>query len=139
MTHLGTSEEQIVEGSHQTSLSSHCHAKLQNGNLRNVAADSIPSSSHLTCTTMWSWYEPVSPHLAAEKERATVDDSCVLSTLTNSLQSFGKMNCDSDGKAVHRKWAIVETAGGVASPGPSGTLQCDLYRYSLESWRDLST
>lgn len=27
------------------------------------------------------------------------------------------------------KWAILETAGGVASPGPSGTLQCDLYRY----------
>lgn len=26
------------------------------------------------------------------------------------------------------KWAVVETAGGVASPGPSGTLQCDLYR-----------
>ncbi|ONK70534.1 uncharacterized protein A4U43_C05F34710 [Asparagus officinalis] len=25
-------------------------------------------------------------------------------------------------------WRVIETAGGVASPGPSGTLQCDLYR-----------
>jgi dethiobiotin synthetase/adenosylmethionine--8-amino-7-oxononanoate aminotransferase len=25
-------------------------------------------------------------------------------------------------------WKVLETAGGVASPGPSGTLQCDLYR-----------
>ena len=25
-------------------------------------------------------------------------------------------------------WKVLETAGGVASPGASGTLQCDLYR-----------
>lgn len=30
---------------------------------------------------------------------------------------------------MQRKWVtLVETAGGVASPGPSGNLQCDLYR-----------
>ena len=26
---------------------------------------------------------------------------------------------------------VIETDGGVASPGPSGTLQCDLYRYVM--------
>ncbi|KAI4965285.1 hypothetical protein ZWY2020_054897 [Hordeum vulgare] len=32
------------------------------------------------------------------------------------------------GKGEGDVWKLVETAGGVASPGPSGTLQCDLYR-----------
>ncbi|CAM6083387.1 unnamed protein product [Calypogeia fissa] len=132
MKHLGTHEEQILEGSHRPSSFTNCHDNVQNGNLetnpRTLGEGTAFVPSHLTCTTIWSWYEPVSPHLAAEKERATVDDSSVLSTLTASLQSFVKTNCDSDGNANLGKWAIVETAGGVASPGPSGTLQCDLYR-----------
>ncbi|EEF27301.1 hypothetical protein RCOM_0247860, partial [Ricinus communis] len=36
------------------------------------------------------------------------------------------INKDKNGK--FDSFCIVETAGGVASPGPSGTLQCDLYR-----------
>ena len=31
-------------------------------------------------------------------------------------------------RGEHHPLALVETAGGVASPGPSGTLQCELLR-----------
>lgn len=102
-----------------------------NGGVRSDR-DRPPSPSHFTCQTMWSWFDPVSPHLAAAKEGSAVSDLLVLDSLQSALGSLSsgtykiqqKDTCDN----WMRKWAIVETAGGVASPGPSGTLQCDLYR-----------
>lgn len=66
----------------------------------------------------------MSPHLAAERESGLVSDSTVLQVLQRCLQIGleGRL-------AGHNVFCVVETAGGVASPGPSGTLQCDLYRY----------
>lgn len=78
--------------------------------------------SELICKTLYGWREAVSPHLAAEKEGATIDDSAFLSTLQRCLEK-------SPGGEEVDVLSIVETAGGVASPGPSGSLQCDLYRY----------
>lgn len=74
----------------------------------------------LSCKTMFSWKEAISPHLAAEREGAMVDDSSLRGLLQKCL------NASRPSKGV---WTLIETAGGVASPGPSGTLQCDLYRY----------
>uniref|UniRef100_A0ACD6A3R8 Uncharacterized protein n=1 Tax=Avena sativa TaxID=4498 RepID=A0ACD6A3R8_AVESA len=79
----------------------------------------------LSCRTLYAWREAVSPHLAAEREGMVVEDAHVRSRLAACLvegENLGKG--DGEGEV----WKLVETAGGVASPGPSGTLQCDLYR-----------
>lgn len=91
-----------------------------------TAASSV--SSELICKTMFAWREAVSPHLAAERESGLVSDSTVLQVLQRCLQIGleGRL-------AEHNVFSVVETAGGVASPGPSGTLQCDLYRYFVFS------
>lgn len=76
---------------------------------------------------MYAWKEAVSPHLAAERESGPVDDATVLQLLQSCLASGFGPNGGSEG-AKTRAMCLVETAGGVASPGPSGSLQCDLYR-----------
>lgn len=77
--------------------------------------------SELVCETMYAWKEAVSPHLASEIESCVVEDSRVVETMEERLRI---------GLEGHKMdaFCVVETAGGVASPGPSGTLQCDLYR-----------
>lgn len=87
--------------------------------------------SELICKTMYAWEEAVSPHLAAERESGTVEDSVVLETLH---RCFGDMLEGRAGKGKSEVLCVVETAGGVASPGPSGSLQCDLYRYCSYSY-----
>ncbi|KGN65428.1 bifunctional dethiobiotin synthetase/7,8-diamino-pelargonic acid aminotransferase, mitochondrial isoform X1 [Cucumis sativus] len=83
--------------------------------------------SRLICKTMYAWKEAVSPHLAAERESGVVDDALVIQSLQSCLNSGLGVNGESEG-AETRAMCLVETAGGVASPGPSGSLQCDLYR-----------
>ncbi|KAF5183987.1 Adenosylmethionine-8-amino-7-oxononanoate aminotransferase [Thalictrum thalictroides] len=81
-------------------------------------------TSKLVCKMLYGWKEAISPHLAAERENAFVEDSLLLESLQKCLM-YGvgdEVGVDKD------LWTIIETAGGVASPGPSGTLQCDLYR-----------
>lgn len=70
--------------------------------------------------TLFAWKEAVSPHLAAEREEAMVSDSEVLDMLRRCLGN--------DNAEESEVMSVIETAGGVASPGPSGSLQCDLYR-----------
>uniref|UniRef100_A0A0E0LSU0 Bifunctional dethiobiotin synthetase/7,8-diamino-pelargonic acid aminotransferase, mitochondrial n=1 Tax=Oryza punctata TaxID=4537 RepID=A0A0E0LSU0_ORYPU len=76
----------------------------------------------LVCRTVYAWREPVSPHLAAEREGMPVEDEEVRWLVDRWLAE--------DGDGGGEVWKVLETAGGVASPGPSGTLQCDLYRSS---------
>ncbi|KAK9099928.1 hypothetical protein Scep_023358 [Stephania cephalantha] len=73
----------------------------------------------LRCETVFSWREAVSPHLAVEREGAAVGDAELVESLRRCLRV---------GDGGGGDWTVIETAGGVASPGPSGTLQCDLYR-----------
>lgn len=80
--------------------------------------------SELICKTMYAWKEPISPHLAAEREAANVEDSDVLALLKRCLE----IGVGSNGNGGNTVLSLVETAGGVASPGSSGSLQCDLYR-----------
>ncbi|KAL2534778.1 Bifunctional dethiobiotin synthetase/7 [Abeliophyllum distichum] len=83
-------------------------------------------SSELICKTMHGWKESVSPHLASKREGALVGDYELLETLKRCIGS------DLDGKWCNKEelymMCVIDTAGGVASPGPSGSLQCDLYR-----------
>ncbi|XP_011069894.1 bifunctional dethiobiotin synthetase/7,8-diamino-pelargonic acid aminotransferase, mitochondrial [Sesamum indicum] len=83
-------------------------------------------ASQIVCKTMYAWKEAVSPHLAAEREEAMVGDSEVLHMLKRCLENgLIGASCNTEEMEV---MCVIETAGGVASPGPSGSLQCDLYR-----------
>ncbi|KAG8367701.1 hypothetical protein BUALT_Bualt16G0100400 [Buddleja alternifolia] len=82
--------------------------------------------SEVVCKTLYGWKEAVSPHLAAEREGAMVGDSELLDSLKRSLGNGVVGTCD-NGEELE-VMCVIETAGGVASPGPSGSLQCDLYR-----------
>ncbi|CAL1358443.1 unnamed protein product [Linum trigynum] len=82
-------------------------------------------SAELVCETLYAWKEAVSPHLAAERENCAVPDSLLVEMLEKHLTASMEGVFQKESK---QDFCIVETAGGVASPGPSGTLQCDLYR-----------
>jgi dethiobiotin synthetase/adenosylmethionine--8-amino-7-oxononanoate aminotransferase len=82
--------------------------------------------SELVCKTLYAWREAVSPHLAAERESGVLEDSAVLELLQKCLRA----ELEGERKEMD-VFCVVETAGGVASPGPSGSLQCDLYRYLI--------
>lgn len=75
----------------------------------------------LSCRTVYAWREPVSPHLAAEREGMAAGDDEVRGFVEQWL-------LEEDVGESGEVWKVLETAGGVASPGASGTLQCDLYR-----------
>ncbi|KAK7329822.1 hypothetical protein VNO77_24002 [Canavalia gladiata] len=90
-----------------------------------LASEDGVGSSGLVCKTLYAWKEAVSPHLAAEREGLVVKDSVVLETLHGCFSDVVEGGTDKERLEV---LCVVETAGGVASPGPSGSLQCDLYR-----------
>ena len=86
-----------------------------------VAADaqsnvSVAANCASRATTIFGWSDPVSPHVAAAREDRPVCDELLLHAIREELGSFAEAG---------GRLAIVETAGGVASPAPSGTLQCD--------------
>ncbi|KAL2811779.1 pyridoxal phosphate-dependent transferase [Aspergillus granulosus] len=69
---------------------------------------------------LYQFDEPVSPHIAAQQKNFSVPrDDEVLSSVHKTLSSWAD-----DGVS----FALVETAGGVHSPGPNGSSQADLYR-----------
>ncbi|KAK9715528.1 hypothetical protein RND81_06G170700 [Saponaria officinalis] len=77
----------------------------------------------VVCTTLYAWRDAVSPHLAVEREGMVLRDEELLNLVEKYL-------CDQvvkNGEDVEIL-GLIETAGGVASPAASGTLQCDLYR-----------
>ncbi|KAG7606436.1 Bifunctional dethiobiotin synthetase/7,8-diamino-pelargonic acid aminotransferase [Arabidopsis thaliana] len=85
----------------------------------------VTGAPELLCKTLYAWEAAISPHLAAERENATVEDSVVLQMIEKCLKEEMECGVKSEKSDL---LCLVETAGGVASPGPSGTLQCDLYR-----------
>lgn len=90
--------------------------------------ESTKGDFKLVCKTLYGWKEAISPHLAVEREGMAVEDSSlreVLGRLLNSSTGGG------GGGPKEKVWRVIETAGGVASPGPSGSNQCDLYRSVL--------
>ncbi|KAJ3370225.1 hypothetical protein GGF31_004283 [Allomyces arbusculus] len=73
--------------------------------------------------TLITYRDPVSPHLAAEVEHRVVSDTDVVRATADWLAHL--VNADG---TVKSDWALVETAGGVLSPAPSGALQADVFR-----------
>ncbi|KAK1005627.1 hypothetical protein LTR54_006916 [Friedmanniomyces endolithicus] len=68
---------------------------------------------------LYQFSDPVSPHIAARSSKESVTDDSIRAVLHDELSSYATSE---DGIA------IVETAGGVMSPAPSGISQADLYR-----------
>ncbi|KAJ5123112.1 hypothetical protein N7448_009209 [Penicillium atrosanguineum] len=66
---------------------------------------------------LYQFDEPVSPHIAAKLKSISDDD--LLSSIHKTLSDWARSEID---------FALVETAGGVHSPGPNGNSQADLYR-----------
>ncbi|KAH7441161.1 hypothetical protein KP509_03G027300 [Ceratopteris richardii] len=83
-------------------------------------------TSTFRASTIWSWFNAVSPHIAAAEEGLSVSEAALLQEIEKSMFAFSKHAGIVDNH--DQRWTILETAGGVASPGPDGTLQCDLYR-----------
>ncbi|PYH48131.1 adenosylmethionine-8-amino-7-oxononanoate aminotransferase [Aspergillus saccharolyticus JOP 1030-1] len=82
---------------------------------------------HTRTQCLYQFDEPVSPHIAAHQpsQRTTSvpsvpSDRQLLDAIHQTLTSWAHPH-----QPAH---ALVETAGGVHSPGPNGTSQADLYR-----------
>lgn len=87
------------------------------------SSSSSGGGSHLA-KVLYAWSRPVSPHLAVELEGRSVSDRQLAAAVAAELRGFAAAGLQaSGGGAGNSSIAIVETAGGVASPGPSGTLQ----------------
>ncbi|CAD0082500.1 unnamed protein product, partial [Aureobasidium vineae] len=76
-------------------------------------------SKDITSKTLLQFDDPVSPHIAARISKEPVDDQSILTRVYDELLGYA---------AGKDAVAVVETAGGVLSPAPSGNVQADLYR-----------
>lgn len=80
--------------------------------------------AELQCSTLFSWKNPVSPHLAAQMEGHTITDEALLELLSKKLKEINAVNADKAAESL----VLVETAGGVCSPSASMRFQVDVYR-----------
>ena len=104
------------------------HARACAGRLVDTAEGKECGSA--AATTLFAWEHAVSPHLAAQREGRNVSDAQLLDSVRSALHAY----CGAD-TAVKRRVAIVETAGGVCSPAPSGTLQVSASCARPYAWR----
>ncbi|KAF0411268.1 PLP-dependent transferase [Gigaspora margarita] len=72
-------------------------------------------------TTLFKYEKPLSPHLAVDKSLIPKDDDVLLATKNHITE------CAIDA-SLGGGTLFLETAGGVASPTMSGTLQSEFYR-----------
>ncbi|KAK2077256.1 hypothetical protein QBZ16_004890 [Prototheca wickerhamii] len=82
------------------------------------------SSSSRLAKTLFAWRPAVSPHLAAAGAGEGVADAAVLRATLAELHAY-------EGRGPYLRGdclALVETAGGVGSPGPEGLPQADTLR-----------
>ncbi|KAI0102629.1 hypothetical protein GGR51DRAFT_526428 [Nemania sp. FL0031] len=70
----------------------------------------------VTSRTLYQYSQPVSPHIAAKGN--VIPNERIL----RSVYEFA-----SERASAGPGWLFIETAGGIHSPGPSGTTQADLY------------
>jgi dethiobiotin synthetase/adenosylmethionine--8-amino-7-oxononanoate aminotransferase len=73
-------------------------------------------------STLFKFDDAVSPHVAARKAARVPTNEQIVHEVARSLQT------EADALMFKQGLAIIETAGGVLSPGPSGTPQADLFR-----------
>lgn len=68
----------------------------------------------MACHTLFEWSTPSSPHTAAALEGRQVTDEQLLAALRARLDQIDEA---SQSQAAASSFTIVETAGGVLSPG----------------------
>jgi hypothetical protein len=114
-----------VETSFSTStrwLTPHLHVPSQEASCQAVAAAQPPHGAarapSFTSRVLFTYADPVSPHVAAAAEQRIIPDDTIITATRQELQRFVQ-----GVPAAAAAFVVVETAGGVASPGPSGTLQ----------------
>ncbi|KAH6875591.1 pyridoxal phosphate-dependent transferase [Alternaria rosae] len=73
-------------------------------------------------STLFKFDKAVSPHVAARGSEHIPSDELISQTVFKSVQKAAA-TLDQG-----RLFSIIETAGGVLSPGPSGTPQADIFR-----------
>lgn len=77
--------------------------------------------------TLFTFSDPTSPDLAAQKEGGkSISDDLIVSKTSHVLNEYLKKTIEPQSSS--QSIAIIETAGGVLSPAPSGALQADVYR-----------
>ncbi|KAF2871438.1 pyridoxal phosphate-dependent transferase [Massariosphaeria phaeospora] len=76
-------------------------------------------------STLFKFDEPVSPHVAARNSDYIPSDDVLNQRLSAKLKNHASACAMGRGEIGV---SIIETAGGVLSPGPSGTPQADIYR-----------
>ncbi|CAG8462727.1 3429_t:CDS:10 [Acaulospora colombiana] len=79
------------------------------------------ADTQIKMKTLFAYEKPVSPHLAVDRNHVPKDRDVLLS-IKSYISEF-VCECGDDGGTL-----FLETAGGVASPVMSGTLQSDFYR-----------
>lgn len=94
-------------------------------------------------TTLFSYTSPVSPHLAAARDGITTSDSEIVDAVVDEIKmalgradSRGGLGDGGSGtggepaadRDAEESLVLVESAGGVLSPAPSGSLQADAFR-----------
>ncbi|KAA8624730.1 BioA Adenosylmethionine-8-amino-7-oxononanoate aminotransferase [Pyrenophora tritici-repentis] len=83
----------------------------------------VQKYSGQSVSTLFKFDKAVSPHVAARGSKCLPSDELISQTVFKTVQqNVVVMKPDTMGLA------IVETAGGVLSPGPSGTPQADILR-----------
>ncbi len=91
------------------------------------ASGPLGGKGEMWAHTEFAWRRAAGPHVSAAEEGRLVADGEIVRATSRYLREFSeKMSARERGE--HHPLALVETAGGVASPGPSGTLQCELLR-----------
>jgi bifunctional dethiobiotin synthetase / adenosylmethionine---8-amino-7-oxononanoate aminotransferase len=102
-------------------LATLCHGYRVGPTAGEAHAATAGAADFDACTLYW-FSDPVSPHLAAAKDGRVVSDAELLQALVQQLHTAVTP------AELSGSFTLVETAGGPLSPGPSGTLQADLYR-----------
>lgn len=103
------------------------------------AAGAAGSSPLCRVSTLFDYTDPVSPHLAAERDGGYIaTDADIVEAIVEEVKAalFGTSgasggNGAGDGRGRSSSagnLVLVEAAGGVLSPAPSGSLQADAFR-----------
>ena len=77
------------------------------------------------CHTEFAWKIAAGPHVAEKLEGRPVTDEDVVNAVRNRLEEFYNNDLNNNNNN-NNKFALVETAGGVASPSSSGNLQSNV-------------
>lgn len=99
-----------------------------------ATADDASSSSLCRVSTLFDYTDPVSPHLAAERDGGYIaSDTDVVEAIVEEIKSALLSDCASSSNTTSSSptsgnLVLVEAAGGVLSPAPSGSLQADAFR-----------